>query len=89
MKKVGAVNLKERHEDEGKVRVFCRFRPMNQKESKLGSGEIPFKIEQDKTIAIKKVLILLFRAKLGLRLMLSSAMTRYSRKKSLKRRSLI
>lgn len=82
MKKVGVVNSKERHEDEGKVRVFCRFRPMNQKEVKIGSGEIPFKVEQDKTLVLKKVFKILFRAKSALTPTWSSATTRCSLKRS-------
>ena len=57
MKKVAIVNSKDRHEDEGKVRVFCRFRPMNHKEAKIGTGEIPFKVDQDKTLVLKKVML--------------------------------
>ena len=65
MKKVGNVNCKEKQEDEGKVRVFCRFRPMNQKEVKIGSGEIPFKVEQNKTLVLKKVQIVFIKSKIG------------------------
>ena len=44
-----------KQEDEGKVRVFCRFRPMNLKEKKLGGGEVQFRVEDGDKIVLTKV----------------------------------